>query len=304
MALELAYIAPRIGGVLISGQRGTAKSTTVRAFASMMYAALPVTIPINATEDRVVGGWQMHRLMEESKLEEQTGLIEDADGSMLYIDEVNLLDDHIVNILLDVTSTGKLIIQREGRRDSRDVRMILVGTMNPEEGNLRPQLQDRFGLMVRIESLAGREQRRNILKTVLDFDQALLQEDRGERSPYLELAREETLERKKMLEQAKASLPQVTIPAAIIDACATLTEELEVEGHRADYLLAVAAQAHAVRDGRLTTTSEDILNVAELVLRHRISNTDQLNSSAWNNEHGQRIAEIVGQVEHVEHYSK
>jgi magnesium chelatase subunit I len=99
LALELAYIAPRIGGVLLSGQRGTGKSTAVRAFTKMMSSKLPVTLPINATEDRVVGGWRIDKLME-GKPEPQPGLLKDADGSLLYIDEVNLLDDHIVNIIL------------------------------------------------------------------------------------------------------------------------------------------------------------------------------------------------------------
>jgi magnesium chelatase subunit I len=304
LALELAYISPRIGGVLISGQRGTAKSTTVRAFASMMYDALPVTIPINATEDRVVGGWKIHKLMQEGQAERQPGLIEEADGSILYIDEVNLLDDHIVNILLDVTSTGKLIIQREGLQESFDIHLTLVGTMNPEEGFLRPQLQDRFGLMVPIESLTDREQRRAILKAVLDFDQGLLQEADGQVSPYLEKAHKKTLYYKDFLKQAKKRQPKATISDAIIDICATLTERLEVEGHRADYLLALAAQAYAVRDKRLTTTPKDVLAIAELVLRHRISEANQLNSSAWNDKYGQSIAEIVGQVEHIERYTK
>ena len=144
LALELAYIAPNIGGVLISGERGTGKSTTVRAFAKMLYDSLPVTIPINATEDRVIGGWNIDALMQ-SKPEWQKGLLEEANGTLLYIDEVNLLDDHIVNIILDVTSTGVLVVQREGKSDQKQIQLTLVGTMNPEEGGLRPQLLDRFG---------------------------------------------------------------------------------------------------------------------------------------------------------------
>jgi magnesium chelatase subunit I len=114
LALELAYIAPRIGGVLLSGERGTGKSTAVRAFAQMIAEQLPVTLPINATEDRVVGGWKVNELIG-GKAVWQRGLLEEADKKgMLYVDEVNLLDDHIVNIILDVTSTGVLEIQREG----------------------------------------------------------------------------------------------------------------------------------------------------------------------------------------------
>src|SRR5216683_574163 len=131
LALELAYIAPRIGGVLISGERGTGKSTTVRAFAHMVYGGLPVTIPINATEDRVVGGWKIKELMS-GNAEPQEGLLEEANGRLLYVDEVNLLDDHIVNIILDVTATGVLVVQREGQHFQKQVQFILVGTMNPE----------------------------------------------------------------------------------------------------------------------------------------------------------------------------
>ncbi len=146
LALELAYIAPRIGGVLLSGQRGTAKSTAVRAFSMMIYDRLPVTLPINATEDRVVGGWEINQLMKgEPKWQE--GLIQEAaKDKLLYIDEVNLLDDHIVNIILDVSSTGVLVVQRDGQRREEAVSFNLVGTMNPEEGGLRPQLLDRFWL--------------------------------------------------------------------------------------------------------------------------------------------------------------
>ena len=117
LALELAYIAPRIGGVLLSGQRGTGKSTAVRAFSVMMCDRLPVTLPINATEDRVVGGWEINQLME-SKAKWQEGLIKEAaKDKLLYIDEVNLLDDHIVNIILDVSSTGVLVVQNQRGHD-------------------------------------------------------------------------------------------------------------------------------------------------------------------------------------------
>jgi magnesium chelatase subunit I len=144
LALEIAYVAPqRLGGILISGQRGTGKSTAVRAFSRMVDNRLPVTLPINATEDRVVGGWKIDALMQ-SKSEWQIGLLEEARDRLLYVDEVNLLDDHIVNIILDVTSTGVLVVQREGQnKEPVKVPFTLVGTMNPEEGGLRPQLLDR-----------------------------------------------------------------------------------------------------------------------------------------------------------------
>jgi magnesium chelatase subunit I len=134
----------------------------------MMYSRLPVTIPINATEDRVVGGWDVPALLG-GHPEKQSGLLQEAHEGMLYIDEVNLLDDHIVNSILDVISTGKLVVQREGRDDQYDVHTTLVGTMNPEEGSLRPQLLDRFGLMVAVETLTDRTERRQILDHVLKW---------------------------------------------------------------------------------------------------------------------------------------
>jgi magnesium chelatase subunit I len=275
LALELAYIAPCIGGVLISGQRGTAKSTTVRAFATMMYGKLPVTIPINATEDRVVGGWQIEKLLD-GKPETQQGLIQAAHDSLLYIDEVNLLDDHIVNILLDVTSTGKLMIQREGRNEQYDVQLTLVGTMNPEEGNLRPQLQDRFGLMVNVASLLKLEERQQVLATVLAFDQALYRKQQGQSAPYLDAAQ---------------------VSSKALAACVRLADEFRVEGHRADYTLALAAQAHAARDERTTATTNDVAAIAELVLRHRTPESSQLEHSIWNEESDQRIAKIIEDVD-------
>jgi magnesium chelatase subunit I len=127
LALELAYIAPQLGGVLISGHRCTGKSTAVRAFAQMVYGDLPDTLPINATEDRVVGGLDVDKLMQ-SQTKWKDGLLVEANQKLLYVDEVNLLDDHIVNIILDVTSTGKLEIQRDGQSIREDLSFTLVGT--------------------------------------------------------------------------------------------------------------------------------------------------------------------------------
>jgi magnesium chelatase subunit I len=173
LALEIAYIAPpRLGGVL-SGQCGTGKSTAVRAFAQTIddRGRLPVTLPINATEDRVVGGWQIDELMK-SEAKWQDGLLQAANGRLLYVDEVNLFDDHIVNIILDVTSTGVLVVQRDGNdRQPESVAFTLVGTMNPEEDGLRPQLLDRFGLMVSVSAESERAKRVQILQNVLKFNE-------------------------------------------------------------------------------------------------------------------------------------
>jgi magnesium chelatase subunit I len=295
LALELAYIAPRIGGVLICGKRGTAKSTTARAFASMMFDALPVTIPINATEDRVVGGWDVKKLLE-NLIVEQPGLLEEAHQKLLYIDEVNLLDDHIVNIILDVISTGKLVIQREGRNEQREVSTTLVGTMNPEEGGLRPQLQDRFGLMVAVEDETGYENRLKILETVLAFDRALQEEREGRVSSFLTQGREQTREYRGVIEQARARLYGVELMAETAEKCVKLAQFFQVEGHRGDYLLALAACAYAARVNDDKATLEHLRVVAEPVLRHRLPNAHQLSNALWGEEEEQKVTEIVGHV--------
>lgn len=202
LALEVAYIAgSRIGGVLVSGHRGTGKSTMVRAFAQMMYGSLPITLPINATEDRVVGSYFVDKLLQ-GKGEWQEGLLVQANNKILYIDEVNLLDDHIVNIILDTAATGKLSIQRQGADKTVDTRFLLVGTMNPEEGHLRPQLRDRFGLMVQVTTKPA--SRAKILKTVLGFDIALAQYEKGELHEFVVNGRAEDAKKKNELEAAKA----------------------------------------------------------------------------------------------------
>ncbi len=300
LALELAYIAPRIGGVLISGQRGTAKSTTVRAFASMMYRRLPVTIPINATEDRVIGGWQVQKLIER-KTEKLPGLIEEANNNLLYVDEVNLLDDHIVNIILDVTSTGKLIIQREGLNEEKDVRVTLVGTMNPEEGGLRPQLLDRFGLMVDVRTMPERATRHRILETVLRFEQELQQEQQvqGKVSDFIEAGYVQGRRIRDDLEAARIRYAQIEQLPSVTDACVLIAEDFHVEGHRADYLLALAVTAYAARYNKTSTTLQGLRSVADLVLRHRLTKDSQLSTTEteWGDAHEKRLDEILGHVQ-------
>ncbi len=292
LALELAYIAPRIGGVLISGQRGTGKSTAVRAFSQMMYGHLPVTLPINATEDRVVGGWKIDELMR-GRAEEQKGLLEEADKGLLYIDEINLLDDHIVNIILDVTSTGILVLQREGRRDQKPISFTLVGTMNPEEGGLRPQLLDRFGLMVNVTTETDNKLRSEILKMVLEFDEAVFHINSNEPSSFLTSGIEGDQKLKTQLEQARQRFYNTELQPEMAQKCVALTVSMQAEGHRADYALALAARACAARNGEPRVTVEHLELIAQLVLQHRRPGALHGEKVLWTTEENQHTREVL-----------
>jgi magnesium chelatase subunit I len=287
LALELAFVARRIEGVLLSGHRGTGKSTAVRSFAMMAYGRLPVTLPINATEDRVVGDWKLDELLR-GKLTPQEGLLEQAHGSVLYIDEVNLLDDHIVNIILDVTSTGRLVAQRN-RQIDQEVRFTLVGTMNPSEGGLRPQLLDRFGLMVDVSAPTSKEARVKILKAVLDFD---ARKGNTDAANQVQAARNQDAERRTQLQNAQARFQEVTLPDAMAQRCVDLASAFKVEGHRGDYVLALAAQAHAALNGRFKVTTEDLSPVIQLALQHRLPGALQGGGLLWGDEQ-RRLAEVV-----------
>jgi magnesium chelatase subunit I len=288
-ALELSYIAPGVGGVLISGQRGTAKSTIVRAFSLMMYGELPVTLPINATDDRVLGGWRLDELMRGEPMK-QSGLLEEAGRrGMLYIDEVNLLDDHIVNIILDVASTGVLTVQREAIDEQKEVHFNLVGTMNPEEGWLRPQLLDRFGLMVQVTGVSDPERRQEILLTVLKMDEARFSAE----SPFLSQGRLADAEHRRGLEAARRRLYDVAVNPAVAQLCAEAAVEFQAAGHRGDVVVALAARALAALEGAAGVAPSHVTAVAPMALRHRRVDSAQGGRNDWTAEDDDKLRGLV-----------
>jgi magnesium chelatase subunit I len=297
LALELSYVAPRIEGVLISGHRGTGKSTAVRAFAMMMHGHLPVTLPINATDDRVIGGWKIDELMLRSTPEPQPGLLEEADAKgMLYIDEVNLLDDHIVNLILDVASTGVLVVQREGLDVERSLSFTLVGTMNPEEGGLRPQLLDRFGLMVNVTVETDQARRAQILQTVLRFDEATTHPNHEAAGAFVAKGIEEDKGRRKRIEHARHRLYDVVLPPGIAQCCAELGREFQAAGHRGDYVMALAARALAALEGAKEVTSTHVQTVAPLALQHRRPELGQGSWALWTAEDEAKVASVLARM--------
>jgi magnesium chelatase subunit I len=284
LALEISYVNRGIG-VLATGKRGTAKSTTVRAFSRMAFGKLPVTLPIGASDDRVLGGWRIESLLK-AKDDWQPGLLAQATESepeILYIDEVNLLDDHLVNLILDAASTRVLVVQRENvDREPERVRFALVGTMNPDEGGLRPQLLDRFGLVVAVDTEDDRDTRRRILSTVLSYEDALDEEERSGRTPdFLRQARADDEAMRAKLAAARTRAPSVTVADETLDACAALAQNFDVIGHRGELVMLRAARALAALEDAGTAGVAHLRRVARPALIHRRQNLESGALRAW-----------------------
>jgi len=261
LALILNAVNPRIGGVLIRGEKGTAKSTTVRALASLLPGTRIVTLPLNATEDRVAGGIDFSLAVKSGKRALQPGLLAKAHQGILYVDEVNLLDDHIVDIILDASGSKKNRIEREGISFCHDSDFILVGTMNPEEGELRPQFLDRFGLCIEVTSEKDLEKRILLMLRKEHYDT-----DPEEFSNQHQAGNAALSEQ---ISKAKTLLKDVQFPDRLRTFVACHCTQNNVAGHRADLVIEQAAKALAAFHGKLEAGMEEVKQVAWFALTHR-----------------------------------
>jgi len=298
--LLLNAVNPRLGGVLARGEKGTAKSTAVRALAALLpeievVVGCPfncdpndparlchlcrarlsaarklektrrrvqvIDLPVSATEDRVVGSLDFEHDIKYGRPRFEPGLLARANRGIIYVDEVNLLDDHIVDVLLDAAAMGVNVVEREGISYSHPAEFILVGTMNPEEGDLRPQLLDRFGLCVQVEGVTDPGERVEIARRREAFDA----------DPLGFIARwsEKEQHLKERITAACRQLPAVTIAPELLDLVAGLSLGALVAGHRADIIMAAAARTIAAWNGRTEVIEGDVYEAAELVLFHR-----------------------------------
>lgn len=291
-ALILNAVNPQIGGVLIRGERGTAKSTASRALASLLPSinvvvgtrfnlaegesveeedldsskteARPtpfVDLPVSATEDRVVGTLDIEKAIQTGRKHFEPGVLASANRGILYVDEVNLLDDHVVDLLLDSAAMGINIIEREGISFTHPAKFVLVGSMNPEEGDLRPQLLDRFAFSVTVTGLNDTRDRVKVMERRLQFERD--SEAFKERWSAYEAALS------KQVQAARDMVASVRYSRRDLAAIATLTSQYKVDGHRGDIVILRGAQANAALHERDRITDEDIIVAAELALPHR-----------------------------------
>ncbi|MCL3993362.1 putative cobaltochelatase [Streptomyces lavenduligriseus] len=295
LALLLNAVSPAVGGVLVRGEKGTAKSTAVRALSALLpavavvpgcrfscdpaspdpqcpdgpheagsgteRAARMVELPVGASEDRLVGALDIERALAEGVKAFEPGLLADAHRGILYVDEVNLLHDHLVDLLLDAAAMGASYVEREGVSVRHAAKFLLVGTMNPEEGELRPQLLDRFGLTVEVAASREPDQRVEVVRRRLAYDD-------DPAAFAAQWAREEAAVRQRIV-AARELLPQVRLGDAALRQIAATCAAFEVDGMRADIVMARTATALAAWAGRTDVLAEDVRQAALLALPHR-----------------------------------
>lgn len=300
-ALILNAVNPKLGGVLIRGEKGTAKSTAVRSLAALLpdldvivdcpFGCDPVEekrmcqeclnrlaqgeectvhtrktrlveLPVGATEDRVIGTLDLEHAIKQGEKKFEPGLLAAAHRGILYVDEINLLDDHIVDVLLDSAAMGVNSVEREGVSYTHPAEFILIGTMNPEEGELRPQLLDRFGLCVHIEGIADLEKRVEVVRRRTAYEQ-----DPGE---FYRLWETEERALRERIIDARDRLEKVAIPDEMLYLVARIALDMHVDGHRADIVMMKASRTLAALHGRILVCEEDVREAAEMALHHRM----------------------------------
>jgi magnesium chelatase subunit I len=300
LGILIAAVDPAIGGVLILGDRGAGKSTAVRALAALLpktkvvvgcrYGCRPdsqaalcsecevrasngplktepsvvpvVDLPLGATEDRIVGALDLEKALSHGIKSFEPGLLAKANGGFLYIDEVNLLEDHLVDLLLDVAQSGENVVERDGLSLRHPARFVLVGTGNPEEGELRPQLLDRFGLSVEVHTPSDLRERIEVVRRREQYDR--------DPAAFVALWAKEEAKVRKRIVAARARVPEVAVPDATLEAAARLCLALGTDGLRGELTLMRAARAAASLDGKTAASIDDIKRVAPLALRHRL----------------------------------
>ena len=325
MGLILNVIDPLIGGVLLTGHQGTGKSTAVRSLVEIMpkieviedcnFACDPksnlndlcascrekkekskletkiremrlINLPLGVTEDMVCGSLSIDKVLTEGTSELHPGLLAKANRGILYVDEINLLQDHIVDVLLDAAASGVNIIEREGISVSHPSRFVLVGSMNPEEGELRPQIADRLGLEVKIRAPRDPKLRAEITKRVIDFDD-------NPNDFIKNFERDQEILRQKII-NAREILKSVEIPASVYELISKIVNDLEIFSQRADITFIRCARAHAALNNRKIITEEDINEAMDLVFEHRIAS---LHYEMTPKEIKAKIAEVYGKIQ-------
>ncbi|MBU5428259.1 ATP-binding protein [Tissierella pigra] len=298
-ALILNIINPKLNGVLIRGEKGTAKSTAVRALIDILpvreqvvdcifscdprdYSSLcenckkileedikikkekmrVINLPVGATEDRVVGTLDIEYAIKSGEKKFEPGILAEANRNILYVDEVNLLDDHVVDVLLDAAAMGVNSIEREGISYTHPSKFVLIGTMNPEEGDLRPQLIDRFGLVVDVYGERCQDSRVEVIKRRLGFED----------NPHKFIKEYENQQKNlaERIEQAKDLLDKVEYSEECLRLAAEIAIKIGVDGHRADITFIKTAVTHAAYRGEIKVNKEDLIAAAKLSLPHRM----------------------------------
>ena len=245
-----------------------------------------VNLPVSATEDRVVGTLDIEKAIQKGERHFEPGVLAAANRGLLYIDEVNLLDDHVVDVLLDSAAMGMNIVEREGISFSHPARFILVGTMNPEEGDLRPQLLDRFALSVDIHGIRDSRERVTIMERNLEFEASAEEFRRKWESSEAEISQQ--------IGEARKLVDRVGYTKRDLISIASLTASLNVDGHRADLVILKAARAQAAIEGRTSITDRDIAMAAELALPHRLKRGPFMQTEMTMEDLQERIESLQG----------